>query len=164
MKIRAIFIINVFLSIALIMTIFRDVTLSRLDCEVCRRFFSFIAQPEDYNKPIGMVAANGQTSVLFLFPKYVGWYSLSLYERKLESSELNEVKITAIDCHPALKYKILNSESKFREVYSQYGDGITLGLLFTGPAEVRGSKFVRCKIDFDSKQSGNLVASRMSEL
>jgi hypothetical protein len=164
MKNRVSYFLNVFLSIALIVTFFRDATLSRLDCKECRRFFSFIAQPEDYNKAIGMVAANGQTSVLFIFPRYVGWYSLSLYERDEKSPGLNEIKIKEIDCYPTLKYTILNSDSKFRKVYSQYGDGVTLGFLFTGPAEVAGSKFVRCKISFDSKQSGNLVVSRMSEL
>ena len=110
MKIRLFVFVNLFLLIYFLVIIVRDSTLSRVDCQGCRRFFSFIAKPEDYNKPIGVVVVNGRADEIVMFPKYVGWYSLSLFERNGELSSENQVKMASINCSPMLKHTILKSD------------------------------------------------------
>lgn len=136
----------------------RDVLLRHSDCLACRRIFSLVFQPTDYNAPIAMSQIEEGTSRFYLFPRYVGPYFLEVYG----ASGNSEVTVISFECSEDVGFKAVSAPNKRNEISSSFGRGFILGSLHVLPRQAITKDRIACDIKVTTTENMLLVIRRVS--
>lgn len=138
----------------------RDVLLCKTDCLVCRRIFSLVFRPVDYHTPIAINWAKDGISRLYLFPRYVGPYSLKIYDIPDDS----EVAVVQFACSESIGFQAALKPNKHNKVSTGFGRGLILGDFRISPEQVALKNGVVCDVKLTGTKSALLVVTLRSEL
>lgn len=138
----------------------RDVLLRQTDCLACRRIFSLIFRPVDYHTPVAIGRSENGASRLYLFPTYVGPYSLKVYD----VPDNPEVAVVQFDCSEDIGFKAASKPNKYNKVFTRFGQGFVLGSLRILPKQVALKNGIVCDIKLTGAKSALLVITLASEL
>lgn len=138
----------------------RDVLLRQTDCLACRRIFSLVFRPADYHAPVAISRTENGISRLYLFPRYVGPYSLKVYD----VSDNSEVAVVRFYCSENIGFKAASKPNKYNKVFTWFGDGFILGGLRILPKQVAFKEGITCDIELAGTKSALLVITLASEL
>lgn len=137
----------------------REILLRDFDCPLCRRTFSLIYRPHDYNLPIAIgQIVNGEAN-LAIFPKYTGPYVIQLYGGAADV----RANLTEFVCTNSNGLRVTEVEKPVR-IRTGRGLGLNLGSIYLTPKQIHAADYIVCKLRINSSLPFKIVVARRSEL
>lgn len=138
----------------------REILLRQVDCVTCRRAYTLLYPPNDYNAPIAMAHVAQGRAAFYLFPAYVGPYFVEAFQ--VPSGP--EVGIDRFECKDNITFKPMPGNNARNKVFSRFGNGVILGAVYMTPENVGKKTRPACQAVFTSNVDFLLVISRASQL
>jgi hypothetical protein len=138
----------------------RDMLLRETDCIECRRIYSLVLRPSDFNTPIAVGWFNNGATRFAILPRYVGLHFLALYG----GAEIDPGRVS-LSCAQDIRFTPSDGGLDSNRLSSKFGAGVIVGTVYIAPEQVTAESPIECRLESSNDQgSFEIVISRASVL